>query len=131
MRVLEKRKRILVVEDEEKIAAVLASHLERLGYEVHTETCGNRALRHAVEQRPDLVVLDVKLPDVSGYVVCKELRKLYHSWVVPVLMVTAMDQPIDQLRGFAHGADAFLTKPFDLTEVGETVAMLLGEAAVT
>lgn len=127
----QERKRILVVEDEEKIAAVLASHLERLGYDVHTEMYGSFGLRYAIEHRPDLVILDVKLPDISGYVVCKELRKLYHSWIVPVLMITAMDQPIDQLRGFAHGADAYLPKPFDLSDVAETVALLVGEASVT
>ena len=123
------RKKIVVVEDEEKISAVLASQLELMGYDVHTETHGTAALRYAAEYQPDLVILDVKLPDVSGYVVCKELRKLYHRWVVPVLMITVMDQPIDQLRGFAHGADAYVTKPFDLTEVTETVARLLGETA--
>ena len=119
------RKRIMIVEDEEKIATVLASQLALAGYDVHTETHGSVALRYAAEHQPDLVILDVKLPDVSGYVVCKELRTLYHAWVVPVLMITAMDQPIDQLRGFAHGADAYLTKPFNLTEVAETVALLL------
>ena len=127
----QERKRILIVEDEEKIAGVLALRLEHAGYDVHIETRGNPALRYAMEQRPDLVILDVKLPDVSGYAVCKELRKLYHAWVVPVLMITGMDQPIDQLRGFAHGADAYLVKPFDLAEVVETVALLLGETAVT
>ena len=125
------RKQILVVEDEEKIAEVLVSHLEGAGYHVHAETHGGPALRYAIEHQLDLVILDVKLPDMSGYTVCKELRKLYHSWAVPVLIITAMDQPIDQLRGFAYGADAYLPKPFDLAEVSETVVLLLGGAAIT
>jgi DNA-binding response OmpR family regulator len=125
----ENRRRILVVEDEEKIARLLVLQLESAGYEVHTEAYGKTALSYAAEHQPDLAILDLRLPDISGYEVCKELRKLYHSWIVPVLMVTAMDQPVDQLRGFACGADAYLTKPFSLPELLETVALLFGQAA--
>ena len=125
------RGEILVVEDEEKIARLLRSHLEDVGYSVHTETRGRTALTYAAEHQPDLVILDLQLPDMGGYAVCKELRNLSCVWVTPVLMLTGMVQPIDQLRGFAHGADAYLTKPFELTEVLETVAVLLGETATT
>lgn len=125
----DRRKRILVVEDEAKIAAVLKLGLEASGYEVHAEDCGRTGLCWALEHQPDLVILDVKLPDISGYDVCRELRKLHHSWTLPIMMVTAMDQPIDQLRGFGYGADAYLTKPFEIPEVVDTVALLLGPPA--
>jgi len=119
------RKMILIVEDEEKIATLIAAQLELVGYDVHTEGQGRPALEYAAEHRPDLVVLDLRLPDIDGYTVCKELRRLYHSWTVPVVMVTGLDQPIDQVRGFAHGADAYMTKPFDLGELVEVITTLL------
>ena len=125
------RKRILVVEDEEKLARLLTVQLEMAGYEVHAVAYGREAVQYAAEHQPDLTLLDVRLPDIDGNEVCKELRRLYHSWVMPVLMVTALDQPIDQLRGFAHGADAYVTKPFEFSELMATVSMLLGETAST
>ena len=125
----DRQKTILVVEDEEKIAKILAIQLKLAGYDAHIETTGNGALTYARDHQFDLVILDLKLPDLSGYEVCKQLRRVYQAWALPVLMLTAMDQPIDQIRGFAHGANAYMTKPFDLTEVLETVALLIGETA--
>ena len=124
----EGQREILVVEDEERIASVLKAKLELLGYHVQIAGTGKAALTCAAEQQPDLVVLDLKLPDMHGYVVCQELRRRFHPWEVPVLMLTALDQPVDQLRGFAYGADAYLTKPFELTDFAETVVQLLGHA---
>ena len=125
----QERRRILVVEDEEALARLVKWQLESVGYEVHTEGTGTRALTYAAEYRPDLVVLDLRLPDMHGYDVCNKLRELYHPWVLPILMLTAMDKPIDQLRGFAHGADAYLTKPFESAELLKTVTLLLGQSA--
>ena len=122
----EERKRILIVEDEDKLAKLLADQLALAGYETHAEAYGLVALRYAAEYQPDLVILDLRLPDIPGYEVCRELRKLYHFWVMPILMLTAMDKPMDQLRGFAYGADGYITKPFTLPEVLETVSQLLG-----
>ena len=123
-------KHILIVEDEEPLARMLQARLESIGYGVHTETHGKAGLEYAVSNRLDLVVLDVNLPDINGYEVCRELRKIYHSWVLPVLMLTIKDKPVDQLRGFAHGADAYIVKPFDSNELFQTVALLIGEASV-
>ncbi len=95
-------------------------------FSVHAEASGQAALRDAALHRPDLVILDLRLPDMTGYEVCKELRKLYSRWDVPVLMLTAMDAPVDQLRGYAHGADAYIPKPYDLHELKSTIASLLG-----
>ena len=124
-------KTILVVEDEPKAAAILRSRLTAAGFTVMTCATGKEALAGAAETAPDLVILDLKLPDMRGYDVAKELRKLCHPWALPILMLTAMDQPVDQVRGFAFGADAYLTKPYDLAELLETITLLLeGQAAM-
>ena len=120
---------ILVVEDEEPLARFMQWELEAAGFEVRAERCGKAALTYAAEHRPNLVVLDLRLPDLHGYQVCGELRKLFHPWAVPVVMLTGMARPVDQLRGFAHGADAYLTKPYAPSELVKTITMLLGETA--
>lgn len=118
-------RKILVVEDEEPLARFLKWELESAGFQVQTALRGKEGLRCAAEQRPDLVVLDLRLPDMHGYDVCRELRRLYHPWALPVLMLTAMDRPIDQLRGFAFGADAYLVKPYEPTELLQAIETLL------
>ena len=123
------KERMLVIEDDVALAKFLKTLLESFSYHVHVEGSGAPALHDAAEHRPDLVILDLKLPDIDGYEVCRQLRKLYNKWDVPILMLTGMDQPIDQLRGFAHGADAYLTKPCEPHELLKTIARLLGETA--
>lgn len=124
-----RRERILIVEDDEDVAKVLKGRLEREGYETLAKGTGKAALSYAADHRPDLVVLDVGLPDISGLEVAKRLRKIYLPWTVPILMLTARDQPVDKLYGFAHGADSYLTKPYDAAELCQTVKLLLGELA--
>ena len=121
------RNRILVVDDDEALGRMLAACLELSGYQVDTQTHGAAALQAATERQPDLVILDLRLPDMSGFDVCKELRRLFHPWEVPILMLTGVDQPLAQLRGFACGADAYLIKPTASDELLRTVALLLGE----
>ena len=118
---------ILIVEDDADMAEVLKTRLRSVGFEVHTEGQGKEALSYASEHQPDLVILDLKLPDMSGYEVCKGLRKLYDAWTPPVLMLTGMSEPVDKLRGFAYGADAYLTKPFEAAELIKAIALLLGD----
>ncbi len=125
----QRQKHILVLEDEEALGRLLKSQLEATGFDVHTETHGRAALAYAAEHRLDLAILDVNLPDLNGYHVARELRKLYHPWVVPIVMLTINDKPMDQLRGFAHGADAYLTKPFQVNELFEVVGMLAGSSS--
>ena len=121
------RQRILLIEDDQALSRVLSMLLASSGFDVHSESSGLTAINFAAEHRPDLVILDLRLPDISGYEVCKELRKIYNRWDVPVMMLTGMGQPSDQLRGFAHGADAYLTKPCESTELLGTIALLLGK----
>lgn len=124
----ESRARILVVEDEDPLARLLKSHLERAGHDVHVENEGKPALAFAAEHETDLVILDLKLPDMSGYEVCLELRRLYHPWILPVLMLTALNKPKHHLLGFSHGADAYLTKPVQTSELLGTIAEMLHRA---
>ena len=125
------RKRILIIDDDEALSDSLRRLLELEGFEIRTAVSGTAGLSYAVEHRPDLIVLDVRLPGLGGYDVCRELRRLYHPWVIPVLMLTGMDKPIDQLRGFAYGADAYLTKPCQAEELVRTINMLLGQQLVS
>jgi len=122
--------RILVVDDEPSVTDLLAYNLRKAHYDVLTAADGREALRLASEANADLILLDLMLPEIDGLDVCRELRKLSTPWVLPILMLTAMAQPVDQLRGFAHGADAYLTKPFDSNELLKTVAMLLGDPVI-
>ena len=121
------RKRILIVEDEPDVASVLAGPLEASGYEVHVESEGRGALVDARVLRPDLVILDLRLPDMDGYQVTRRLRALHRAWVLPILMLIAPDQPLEKLRSFGAGADACLTKPCDENELLGTVERLLDE----
>ena len=119
--------RILVVEDDPDTAAVLHTRLAAAGYEVHIEAYGATALSYAVAHRPDLVILDVKLPDLNGYDVCQELRTFYGRSEVPVLLYTAMDDPIDAVYVVTCGADAYLTKQCEPTELLRVIDQLLHE----
>lgn len=122
------KQKILIVEDDQQISRMLTTVLEKTGFQVKSVECGTLAIRDATAARPDLVILDLNLPDMSGLQVCRELRSLYHPSVVPIIMFTGMNQPIDQLRGFAHGADAYLTKPCEMTELVGTVGSLLDQS---
>lgn len=120
-----KRKRILIVEDDGDQALILKIQLEGKGFQVHTETLGATAISYAVRHPCDLVILDLRLPDISGLQVSKELRRFYCRWDLPILILTALSEPVDQLRGFAHGADAYLTKPCDPAELFKAIHTLL------
>ena len=124
-----RRKRVLIVEDEVALSRLVAWQLQSAGFEPRAVATGHEALAVAGEHWPDLVVLDLRLPDMSGYDICRQLRSMASPWELPVLMLTALDQPIDQLRGYAFGADAYMTKPFDPKELIKTVRLLLGEHA--
>lgn len=116
---------ILLIEDEGDAAALLTMRLQAEGFQVHVEDTGGAALRYAAEHRPDLVILDLKLPDMSGYDVCLKLRQVWRPAAVPILMLTARGQSIDRWVGFAHGADAYLTKPYEPSELLLVIEQLL------
>ncbi len=106
--------KILIVEDEPALQETLAYNLEKQGYEVQIVGDGHSALEAARAHTPDLIVLDIMLPGLDGFEVCKILRK---EMTVPILMLTARDDEIDRVVGLEVGADDYLTKPFSMREL--------------
>lgn len=121
--------RILVVDDEPDITALVAYHLAKAGYRVSTAANGTDALRAAREERPDIVVLDLMLPGVSGYDVLAELRRRDETRDVGVILLTARREEADRIRGLTLGADDYLTKPFSPHELALRVGALLRRLA--
>ncbi len=121
--------RILVVDDEPDITALVAYHLAKSGYRVSTAATGADALRAAREERPDIVVLDLLLPGLSGYEVRGELRKREETQDVGVILLTARREEADRIRGLSLGADDYLTKPFSPHELALRVGALLRRLA--
>jgi len=109
--------RILVVEDERDISALVAYHLTKEGYRVRTAEGGVEAIESAESERPDLIVLDLMLPGLSGYEVLTELRRRPDLTDVPVILLTARREEADRVKGFELGADDYLTKPFSPREL--------------
>jgi len=109
--------RILVVDDEPDITALVAYHLARAGYRVSTAANGTDALRSAREERPDVIILDLMLPGLSGYEVLAELRRRPESRDTGVIMLTARREEPDRIKGLTLGADDYLTKPFSPAEL--------------
>jgi two-component system OmpR family response regulator len=118
--------KILVVDDEEALSDLVSSALRFAGYTVHSESNGFDALRSAKTKTPDLIVLDVNMPELDGFEVCRRLRR--DGIQIPVIFLTARDD-IDDLRiGFRQGGDDYLTKPFSLEELGLRIEALLRRA---
>jgi two-component system sensor histidine kinase ChiS len=103
--------------------------VERAGHEVHVKNWAKPALAFAAENRMDLVVLDIQLPDMNGYDACVELRRLYHPSILPIVILTALNQPKHKILGFNRGAEAYLTKPVQTVDLVGTVAVMLHRAA--
>lgn len=115
--------RILVVDDEESIRDLLTTALRFTGYTVETADGGKEAIRRAAAFNPDLIVLDVNLPDINGFDVCRRLRS--GGDVFPVIFLTARDDAEDLRAGFTGGGDDYLTKPFSLEELAFRIEAIL------
>lgn len=115
-------KRILVVDDERAILDVVQAYLEKEGFQVITSTSGTDALDKAAQLRPDVIILDLMLPDLSGEQVCLQLRQ---ESDVPILMLTAKTGKDEIVQGLALGADDYLTKPFSPKELAARVWAIL------
>ena len=106
--------KILIIEDEEAIAELEKDYLEMSGYEVLIENDGAKGLQAALKENIDLLVLDLMLPGVDGYDICKQVREEKN---IPILMVSAKKDDIDKIRGLGLGADDYMTKPFSPSEL--------------
>ena len=115
--------RILLVEDEEALAEVLRVNLHRKQYEVDVAGDGRTGLASAQARRYDLILLDIRLPEIDGFEVCQRLRQ--DGNFTPILMLTARNQPDDVVYGLKLGADDYVTKPFDLAELLARIEGLL------
>lgn len=108
-------KRILIVEDEKNIVDILSFNLSKEGYETLEAYDGDAGLQLALEQDPDLILLDLMLPKRSGFDVCRSLRAAGHN--TPVIMLTAREEETDKVLGLELGADDYITKPFSMREL--------------
>ena len=106
---------ILLIEDDPAIALGLKKNLRFEGYEVLTATKGDEGLEVAVQKQPDLILLDIMLPNLSGFEICKTLKRSRVD--IPVIMLSAKDQEIDKIMGLDLGADDYITKPFSIREL--------------
>lgn len=116
---------VLVVDDESGISDFVSYNLEQAGYRTRVEATGKGALKSAGEETPDLVVLDLMLPDLSGFEVCKALRTKDATSRVPIIMLTARDDEVDKVVGLELGADDYVTKPFSPRELVARVGAVL------
>jgi DNA-binding response OmpR family regulator len=125
----ERPPRILVVDDDRRVLELLDLALTAQGFQVLTALDGDEALRQALEERPDLVVLDVRLPKKGGLDVCEALRRDPEDGTVPIILVSASGETETRLQGFARGADDYLAKPFSPKELIARVKRLLARSA--
>ncbi len=123
--------RVLICDDEVDLAALVEFNLRQAGFEVEVAHTGEAALKLARANKPDLVLLDVMLPDVSGSEVCRRLKSDPATGEVPVMMLTARNEEPDRVRGFEAGADDYVTKPFSVRELVLRVKAVLRRQVTT
>ncbi len=120
-------KKILVVDDEVDLVKTISFSLERMGYTVLVSHNGEDALNRARKESPDLILLDIMLPKLDGYKVCRLLKFDERYKHIPILMLTAKTQEKDRTLGMETGADEYITKPFDVDELMEKVKSYLNK----
>ncbi|HSJ54471.1 MAG TPA: response regulator, partial [Anaerolineae bacterium] len=116
---------VLVVDDSVAHAQLVAAHLERAGYRVQLAFGGPEALDQVEKEAPDLVILDVMMPEMDGFQVCERLKTNRNTWFIPIVLLTALNDQRDRIRGIEIGADDFLSKPFNREELLARVRSLL------
>ena len=118
-------KRILVVDDEIESVKLIGLMLQRRGYEIVAARSGAQALEKAQAEKPDLIILDVMMPDMDGYEVCRRLRANPGTATLPIIMFTAKTMIDDKVAGFQAGADDYLTKPVHPEELASRIEAVL------
>lgn len=116
---------ILLIDDDVSLSELLAEYLGEQGFLIHTVSDGQKGLRTFFETKPDLVVLDVTMPNMDGWETLKRIREMSRT---PVIMLTARSDESDILRGFSLGADDYISKPFSFAQLGARIKAVLGRA---
>ena len=119
---------VLVVDDSREIRELISTHLRSLGYKVITSGDGEDALLICQVQRPDVMILDVMMPEKNGWEVLRELRQDRRLAGIKVIMLTAIGRTVGPMTSDLHGADAHMDKPFDLNDLADTISAVLGSA---
>lgn len=119
------KKTILIVDDEKTIVDMLVYNLQKEGYNTLEANDGEEAVKIALNEKPDLILLDIMLPKLDGLAVCKRIRQYYN---IPILMISAKDEEIDKILGLELGADDYITKPFSVRELMARVKANLRKA---
>lgn len=119
------RARVLVVDDEADLVRILQFGLQAIGYQVETASDGQEALKKARETKPDIILLDLMLPKLDGYKVCRLLKFDERYKNIPIIILSARTQEGDQLLAMEMGANRFVTKPYDFSEVLSHIEALL------
>lgn len=126
--VLVSSKKILVVDDEKKIVEIVKAYFEKEGYKILVAYDGQSAIDIAIKEEPDLIVLDLMLPEISGWDICRTIRT---KSSVPIIMLTARDEDTDKIIGLELGADDYVTKPFNPKELVSRVRAVLRRSGGT
>lgn len=117
---------ILVVEDTPSERELMSHYLRESGYTVINAVSAQEALSKAIEQKPDVIITDVVMPGMSGFELCRSLKKHPATEKVPIIICTSKNQEIDRLWGMKQGADAYITKPFTCEQLIRTVKAIVG-----
>ena len=123
---MNEKTKLLIIDDDQKLVEAMALYLTKAGYEVFTAAGGRDGLQKLYHHQPDLVLLDIMMPGLSGWEVCERIREVSN---VPVIMLTARGQEADRVKGLQMGADDYVTKPFGLRELEARIQAVLRRTA--
>jgi diguanylate cyclase (GGDEF)-like protein len=123
-----RKRKVLLIDDEVTLLDVMKTNLEIEGYEVATSMRGETGLASAVVDQPDLIILDIMMPDVDGWEICRRLRADQRTRYIPIIMLTALDETHNIVKGFESGADDYLSKPFENAELFARIKSALTKA---
>jgi DNA-binding response OmpR family regulator len=126
---MQRQKIVVIAEDEADAAKLLEFRLQRSGFRTIVASDGLTALNEVFEYKPDLLILDLMLPKMHGFEVCRLLKTSPVTYRIPILVLSALATPEDKLRGFGRGADDYMTKPFEMSELVARVYALLRRSA--
>jgi len=119
------KKRILIIDDEKDLVMLLKGELEGVGYEIDFALDGESGYEKYLEQKPNLIILDLKMPKLNGFAVCKKIRRENGDSTTPILMLTAVQEDADRLIGKVVGVERYITKPFSIEKLLNEIEWLM------